>query len=521
MLRIAVGSFVHEANTFTTERADRADVEAHYCVTGDEVIAGAARFDTAISGFLAVSEAADVEWVPLMSAGLPGGAGMLTGAAFEWLRTTLTDRLATASPLDACLLSIAGGMVVDRDGMEDGDGLLLAAVRDALGPGCRLGVALDMHANLTDQMVAAADVMLAYQTFPPHWDKHETGAEVARLVLAAIGGQTDPVMALAKPPMLLQPERQDTRRPPMSEVLALAREEARRPGVLAVSLLPGFAWGDVPGAGASVLALADGDAALAERAAGAVATRWFERRSQFAFPLVPVEEAVRRALASTAEQPVLLCDHADNVGAGGAGDATQVLAHLLERGAVDVAYAVLCDPDAVARCVQAGVGNRVALQLGGRRDPAHSAPLAVTGRVRVISDGAYRNVGPLWTGSAGSLGRAVVLGLDGVDVVVSERPNGAFDPGVFTSVGIDPFAKRALVVKSAVFAPRAYEGRVADVIVVDGDGWATSNFMRLPYTKVRRPIHPLDRDASYDGAARAFPAHDRARGRLDGGAGRP
>jgi microcystin degradation protein MlrC len=307
----------------------------------------------------------------------------------------------------------------------------------------------------------------------------------------------------------------------MSELLELARAEAGRPGVLAVSLLPGFAWSDVPAAGASVLALADGDAALAERTAGALAARWFERRSDFAFPLVPVADAVTRALAAATAQPVLLCDHADNVGAGGAGDSTELLAALLERGAADVAYAVLCDPDAVAHCVRAGVGARVTLPLGGRRDPAHSAPLAAMGEVRVISDGAYRNAGPLWTGAAGSLGRAVVLALDGVDVIVSERPNGAFDPAVFTSLGIDPFAKRALVVKSAVFAPRAYEGRVAEVIVVDGHGWATSNFLRLPYTKVRRPIHPLDHDARYEGAARSPAARDRPHSRLDGGTGRP
>jgi microcystin degradation protein MlrC len=307
----------------------------------------------------------------------------------------------------------------------------------------------------------------------------------------------------------------------MSDVLALAREHAERPGVLATSLLPGFAWSDVPDAGASVLAIADGDAALAERVAAELAARWFERRSQFAFPLVPVEAAVNRALAHTAMQPVLLCDHADNVGAGGAGDSTQLLRQLLESGAADVAYAALCDPEAVGHCVEAGVGADVALRLGGRRDPAHSAPLPVSGRVRLLSDGAYRNIGPLWTGSAGSLGRTVVLVLDGVEVVVSERPNGAIDPAVFTSVGIDPFSKRVLAVKSGVFAPRAYEGRVAEVIVVDGEGWATSNFGRLPYSKVRRPIDPLDPDAAYDGGARSSSAGVRAAARLDGDAGPP
>jgi len=124
----------------------------------------------------------------------------------------------------------------------------------------------------------------------------------------------------------------------------------------------------------------------------------------------------------------------------------------------------------------------------------------VTGRVARISDGAYRNSGPLWPGAHGSLGRAVALELGGIEVVVAERPNGAFDPAVFTSLGIDPFARRAVVVKSSVFAPRAYEGRVGDVVIVDGAGWATSNFRRLPYRRARRPLHPLDAGVAYDGA---------------------
>jgi microcystin degradation protein MlrC len=518
LLRIAVGSFIHEANTFTSGRAEWSDIEAHYSVAGREVVTAAARYDTAIPGFLAIDDPA-VEWVGLLSAGLPGGAGMLTAEAFERLRSAFLAQIAAAGPLDVCLLSIAGGVVVDRDGGADGDGLLLAAIRDALPSRCVVGVALDMHANLTARMVAAADVMLAYQTVPPHWDKAEIGERIARIAIATARGELRPVMALAKPPMLLQPERQDTRRTPMADVLELARARAAAPGILAVSMLPGFAWADVPDAGASVLVVADGDEAEASAASRDLAEEWFERRSQFAFELVPIDEAVARALANDSPPPVLLCDHADNVGAGGAGDSTALLAHLLDRGATGVAYAVLCDPAAVARCVDAGVGAEVSLALGGHRDAAHSSPLALTGRVQRISDGAYRNSGPLWTGSAGSLGRAVVLGLGGVEVVVSERPNGAFDPAVFTSVGIDPFSKRALVVKSSIFGPRAYEGRVAEAIVVDGDGWATSNFLRLPYRSVRRPVHPLDEDAAYDGRVVVSSGSRGAAVRLDATAG--
>ena len=496
MLRVAIGSVVHEANTFSPRRIDWPDIQANPFLTGDDVIARAATLETAVPGFLRLAEEADVQWMPLVSA-VPGGAGRLTAAAFERLRHEFTSRLAAAGHLDACLLSIGGGMVADREDLEDADGELLAAVRAVLPGGCRLGVALDMHANVTERMLAAADVMLAYQTFPPHWDKHEIGARIADLVLRAVRGQVEPVMALARPPMLLQPEMQDTLRSPMKDALDLARRAGERPGVLAVSMVAGFAWCDVPEAGTSVLVVADHDRAVAQRVADELARGWFDLREGFRFPLTPVEVAVERALAHSAPPPLLLCDPADNAGAGGAGDSTVLLGRLLARGVRSACFATFCDPEAVAACVAAGVGNEVELALGGKLDPQDSGPLPVRGRVRLLSDGRYENVGPLWTGARANLGRTAVLLVAGVEIVVTERPNGAFDPAVFTSNGIDPTRRTVVAVKSQIFAPRAYAGLVADAVVVDSPGWATTDFTRLPYRKLRRPIFPLDADVAF------------------------
>ena len=495
-MRIAVGSVVHEANTFSPRFVDWDDVRANPFLVGDEVIAQAGSFETAIEGFLSF-EGEEVEWVPLISSALPGGAGSLTPAAFDGLRHALLSRIAAAGPLDACLLSIGGGMVALDPGPEDADGRLLAAVRAALPPGCRLGVALDMHANVTELMLEAADVMLAYQTFPPHWDKRETGAKIASLVVAAARGEIEPVAALARPPMLLQPESQDTLRSPMRDVLADAAAAAAGPGMLAVSMVAGFGWCDVPEAGASVIALSNGDRALAEGVAAELAARWFERREDFRFAHAPVAEAVERAATYRGPRPLLLCDHSDNVGAGGAGDSTELLAALLERGVAGVAYATVCDPDAVAACVAGGRGAAVRLDLGGKRDPGRSRPLPVAGRVRSLSAGRYRNSGRLWTHKAGELGRCAVVAVDGVDVIVSERPTGAADPAVLTSNGLDPADYSTIVIKSQIFGPKSYGDLVAEHVVVAGPGLAGSDFTRFEYRRLRRPIFPLDADVSF------------------------
>jgi microcystin degradation protein MlrC len=496
VLRIAVGSVVHEANTFSPLIIDWDDVQSHPFLVDEAVISEAGSLETAIEGFLAVD--AEVEWVPLVSSALPGGAGRLSLDAFEGLREGLVSRIEAAGRLDACLVSIGGGMVVDHPGLEDADGHLLTAIRNALPARCRLGVALDMHANVTPLMLEAADVMLAYQTFPPHWDKREIGTKIATLVVAAVRGEIDPVMALAKPPMLLQPESQDTLRSPMKDVLADADHAAAQAGVLGVSMVAGFGWCDVPEAGTSVIAITDGDRRLAERVATDLAVRWFEHRDAFRFPHVSVTDAVEQAVAHEGPKPLLLCDHSDNVGAGGAGDSTELLAALLRRGVSDVAYATICDPEAVAACIDAGIGNDLRLHLGGKRDPAHSRPVEVYGRVRSISDGRYTNTGRLWTGKPGELGRCIVLSTDGIDVIVSERPTGAADPAVLTSNGLEPSRYSTIVIKSQIFGPKSYDDLIAAHVVVAGTGWASSDFTNFTYRRLRRPIFPLDPDVSFD-----------------------
>ncbi len=497
MLRIAVGSFVHEANTFAPYPSTWEDITACLFHEGQSLIDNAQSFESAIPGFLSTETDEGIEWVPLISCALPGGSGPLTYQAYVKLRDVVLRAIRSAGRLDACLLSIGGGMVVEQSDLEDADGHLLAEVRAVLPDECRLGVALDMHANVTQQMIDSADIMMAYQTFPPHWDKHEIGARIGALIVAAVHGDIAPVMALASAPMLLQPEVQGTRSGPMRDVMADAATAVARDRILGVSMVAGFGWCDVPEAGTSVIVISDGDRTLAAELADALAERWFARRDQFRFPLVPRHQAVARAAAHTGSRPLLLCDHADNVGAGGAGDATGLLAALLANGVSDAAYSPTCDPDAVAACIAGGVGSHVTLSLGGKRDPQDGTPLSITGLVRLISDGNYVNTGRLWTGRPGRLGRTAVVTVDGIDIVVSERPSSGMDPAVFTSNGIEVGSKSVIVVKSQIFAPESYGDLCDDYVVVDGEGWATSNFSRFSYTKLRRPIFPLDADAEY------------------------
>ena len=195
--------------------------------------------------------------------------------------------------------------------------------------------------------------------------------------------------------------------------------------------------------------------------------------------------------------PVLLLDHADNVGSGGTEDVMTVLREVIRQGLEDVAVAAVWDPDAVQRMAKAGVGATVTLSLGGKTDMPSigmtGAPLDVTGKVRTLSDGEWIVRGPMYTGVKVTMGPTAVLDTGKVQIVVVSRHHEPWDQGVFTSVGIDPKTKRYLLLKSRIHYRAGFAPLARATLTLDGDGVTTSDNSRLRFAAVRRPIFPLDR----------------------------
>ncbi|HET7594726.1 MAG TPA: MlrC C-terminal domain-containing protein, partial [Stellaceae bacterium] len=239
-----------------------------------------------------------------------------------------------------------------------------------------------------------------------------------------------------------------------------------------------------------------GDAAAAREAAERLMDAAWERRDDFLYRPEPLEQAVARAKALT-EGPVLLLDHADNVGSGGTQDVMTVLREVMRQGLEDVAVAAIFDPEAVRKMAAAGVGATVTLPLGGRTDmPAigrRGEPLTVTGRVRTLSDGEWIVRGPMYTGVKVSMGPSAVLDTGKVQIVVVSRHHEPWDQGVFLSLGIDPKTKHYLLLKSRIHYRAGFAPLARATITLDGEGVTTSDNDRLRFTQVRRPIFPLDR----------------------------
>jgi len=276
----------------------------------------------------------------------------------------------------------------------------------------------------------------------------------------------------------------------------LAGEMEKQPGVISVSIFAGFPHADIPDAGLGVYVVTDGDRDRAEALAESLARAAWDRRAEFVHSARPVADAVARALAAPGG-PIVLADMADNTGGGAAGDGTEILRELIRVRARSAVVACLWDPAAVAKCAAAGAGRRITLDVGGKVDDRHGAPLAVTGVVRTLSDGRFVHKGPMMRGLPGRLGPTAVLDVDGVKVILISHRWQTLDPEMIRFVGIDPLAEKILVVKSTIHYRAAFEPIARDIVEVDAPGLSSSNLGRFLFRRVRRPIFPLDPDTTY------------------------
>ncbi|MDP2701294.1 MAG: MlrC C-terminal domain-containing protein, partial [Candidatus Rokubacteria bacterium] len=273
-------------------------------------------------------------------------------------------------------------------------------------------------------------------------------------------------------------------------------EMEKDPKVISISLFAGFPHADIPDAGFGVYVVTDDDQDLADHLADRLADIAWTHRHEFIHTALPVREAVAKAQASPGK-PIVLADMADNTGGGAAGDGTEILRELVRVGARSAVVACLWDPKAVALCVKAGAGASVTLDVGGKVDDRHGAPLRVTGVVRTLSDGRFVHKGPMARGLPGRLGTTAVLDVNDVKVILISYRWQTLDPEMIRFVGLDPLDHKILVVKSTIHYRAAFEPIAGEIIEVDAPGLSSSNLSRFDFKRIRRPIFPLDPDTTY------------------------
>jgi microcystin degradation protein MlrC len=505
---VFIAAFEHETNTFVPTPTTREDFEDRIEFEGEEISEEMSGTETSIGGIVDAADAHGFDLVESVAASATPG-GPVTRVAYDhYTERILNDLRNWVDEIDGVALSLHGAMV--SAGGDDGEGPLLAAVREAVGEETPVVATLDLHGNVTERMVEAADALVAYETFP-HLDKADTGTRAVRILADAMAGNVTPTAAMARPPTIAHVPKQHTGDGPMADVMAAAREWEAYEGVLKVSVLPGFYHADVSEMGITTPVVTDDDPALAREVATDVAARIWDAREAFVEDYPGPEAAAERARRLAAEReagagPVVVGDFGPNPGAGGSSDGTPLLRAFLRGGEGTVGYALVYDPESVERCVEASVGERIDLTLGGKVDDRHGEPIeGVDAYVKAVTDGVYLNTGTSHSGRGvrNHLGRAVHVRCgqdDRVNIVLSSVRHSAFDAEVWRHAGVQPERLDVLCVPSFIAFLGDY-GRIgSEVVLADTPGLSAVDPARFEYERIPRPLYPLDgmADDDYD-----------------------
>ncbi len=475
-MRIFAASLATETNTFAPIPTDRHSFAAQYFPPGTHPPT-----PTLCSAPIVVARhlAAEGHEVIEGTSAWAEPAGIVGRATYEHLRDEILGQLQAALPVDVILFGLHGCMVAH--GYDDCEGDLLARAR-ALAPNAVIGAELDLHAHLTDAMVANADFLVAFKEFP-HTDFLARAQDLAALCLARARGEISPHACLFD---LRHIGGYMTGREPgrgfVDRLFALEGQD----GIRSISVIHGFQAADVYDVGSKVLVYAD------DKAAGdALAERLGRELLSWGGSGVPVHlktaEAVADAIA-TKGQPVVLADRWDNPGGGVAGDSTFLIEELLKFPAVPAAVGALWDPQAVAFCIAAGAGAVMPLRFGGKAAATSGRAIDAVVTVRAVTD----DLRIPFEQSTVSLGSAAAITIGNLDVVLASGRAQTFSPAVFTHLGIDLQAKKIVVVKSSNHFFAAFAPIAAKITYVDCGGPYPPDPAKIPYTKIRRPISPLD-----------------------------
>lgn len=484
-MRVALGGIYHESNTFFSQPMTIESFAESQLHRDEEILTKWRGTCSEMAGFLEGARRFQFEAIPtLMAWGMP--SGILTDETLEVLLNDLISRLQAAGPLDGVLLSLHGAMVSNR--YPDADGEILRRVRAVLGPKVPLVVTLDFHANVTQEMVRWPDALVGYKTYP-HVDQVERGLEAADILRRMLCEGLRPQMAMARRPLFPHILCQSTERSPMLDIMAAAHECELLRGIISVTVTAGFPYADVPQSGFAALAVGETREAAC-RVAEHLADLVWKRRMDFACEVPQLAAAVNDAIANP-EGLTVLVDLGDNVGAGTPGDGTFLLMELLRQGARD-ALVLLCDEEAVATCITRGVRKKITLKVGGKCDRHHGESVEITGTIRLLSDGVYRNTGFMRDGVEEDQGRTAVVDTGGVLVVLTERRMPMWNLQQLRALGIEPSKLRIVVVKAAIAYRAAYVPIAAKIIEVDTPGLSTADVRRFHYTRLERPMYPLD-----------------------------
>ena len=489
-MKVVTGGISHETSTFTPVQTTLDSYHERFYLHGTELLETFRGTNTPIGGFIDGAEKHGFELIPTMLAEAHPSAPTPRDV-FDQLLGELIDGIKNAGSIDGVLLELHGAMVVGDVGssnyIDDAEGHILSAVRETVGPHVPILAQLDIHSNVSPEMIEHADVLIGRESYP-EIDMAERSLECADVLMRIQNDGLRPTMALHRIPMYWGMN-QVTADAPMNEAIAELHRIETQPGVVCGSIATCFYLADTQHMGSSVYIVTDGNETMAQEYADEIGNWAFKRRADWHYPLPSTHEALVQAKAD-GRFPVIIADCWDNTGGGSPGDSTAVLRTFIDVGLKDACILYIVDPVAIAKCHKAGVGATLTLDVGAKSTPLQGEPVRMTAEVIAVSDGEFSYDGPFYAGLSKTMGPSAHILQDGIHVILVSIREQPFDTAFARTLGLEPRKMQYVAVKSTCHFRAGFGSWAGQIHVVSEKSVHTIS--DLSFHRLGRKLYPID-----------------------------
>ncbi|MBN1185717.1 MAG: M81 family metallopeptidase [Bacteroidales bacterium] len=473
--RILTLGISHESNTFSTFLTRETDFQV---LRGTEVLKDHLWAD--------VLKNAGLEIIPTLHADAwPGG--IVERSAYENFRNEILNGIKNAGKIDGIYMDMHGALHVE--GYQDAQVDLIKEIRALVGKDILISGSFDLHGNPSPEFVENIDLITAYRT-APHRDGAETRARAVQLLVDAMKFGWKPHIESVVIPILVPGEKSITEVEPLRPIYEQIPDISKMEGLVDASIFAGYCWADLPRSAMRVFVVAKDQkySATAKNEAIRLARQIWDSRKKLELdvPSGSIDEMIRKS-QEYADTTIFISDSGDNTTAGAPGDNTQVLGALLRHKCKNALMAGIVDPEALTKCMDAGIGQKVDLTLGGKVDTVFGKPLPVSAKVVFISPDSLMNT---------SRGAAVVE-TEGVTTVILKTCRSFVEIRDFKEVGLNPLDFKIVVVKLGYLFPELRDIAPVHLMALT-TGFCNLDIPNLPYKNVHRPSYPLDRDMVWE-----------------------
>ncbi|USK36492.1 M81 family metallopeptidase (plasmid) [Bacillus sp. F19] len=489
-MKILIGQIAHETNTFSNVKTTVESFKQWEWLHGDEIILKHRKVRDYLGGMIDHAEKIELEIVPTFSAfAMP--SGLITRETYERIINELIDAIKVVSDYDAICLALHGaGVAEDLDDLEGG---ILLALREVVGYDIPIVVTLDLHGNITDQMVKEADVLLGVNYYP-HVDSYERGREAIDITNQILSGNLQPKMSLKKIPLMIPTS--TTNLSPAMDINKLCWEREEHNSIIDCTFFHGFPYTNIPELGVSVLTVTNNDQELASQTSEEIAIEIWNAREKF-FPHIDnPAEGINKALKIEGN-PIIINETSDNPGGGTPGDGTHLLSAMLEAKLENACFGFIYDPEVVNIAHTEGVGALIEVKLGGKTDDMHGDPIPVQAYVKSLADGQFIQSSPMGKGEKVDYGKSVRLVVNGLDIVVCSKRSQTLDEQIFVLNGIDVTKYKIVALKSSQHFRAGFEPLAHTIISVDSPGLSSFNLSSIHHTRLVKPVYPFNKEVNF------------------------